>query len=90
MPRVTYYFCDGVRLERNLFDYKAGIWSSLSGFRGLELKVTESQSEGNTEVRREQEKGRNLYVSIQGQGPSPGVPGSVLEVWYAHLQMASL
>lgn len=78
MPRVTYCFRD-----------KAGIWSSLSDCRGLKLKITESRSEGRTEVRREQEKGRNLSVSIQGKGPSPEVPGSVLEVWYAHLQTAS-
>lgn len=65
MHRVTHCFGGRVSLGLNLFDYKAGIWSSVSDWRGLKLEVTENQSEGRMEMIREQEEGRNLFVSIQ-------------------------
>lgn len=65
MPRVTHYVGDRVSLGFNLFDYKAGVWSSVSDGRGLELEVTESQSEGRMEMVREQEEGRNLFVFVR-------------------------
>lgn len=63
-----------VSLGFNLFDYKAGVWSSVSDGRGLELEVTESQSEGRMEMNGKGAGGRQEPLRLCA-GPRSGVPG---------------